>query len=127
VQPEILHDESAIAMTIDPLLGGIDMLQSYEASIGRDAVEGRALIGPAQSGVVVAWVDSWHTSGLVLVSHGGVEESGLTVATTFMAEGEDWRWTTRIALHRDELLIRHFNEGPGVPRYLGVEARLQKV
>jgi hypothetical protein len=126
VEPDVLHDESAIAMTIAPLLGGKDMLQTYEATIATDAVSGTALIGPSQLGVTVAWVDTWHTGGLVLTSHGEADDDGFTVSTVFTAANENWTWTTRFAIEGPELLIRHWNEGPEVPRYLGVEARLRR-
>ena len=126
VEPEVLHDESAIAMTIIPVLGGTDMIQSYEATIGNDPVEGTALIGPSQRGMTVAWVDTWHTNGLVLTSHGDLDDEGFTVSTVFTAEGQDWTWTTRFAIEGTDLVVRHWNEGPGVPRYLGVEARLHR-
>lgn len=125
MEPDVLHDESAIAMTIAPLLGGKDMFQSYEATIASDAVEGVALIGPSQEGVTITWVDTWHTNGLVLTSHGDLDDAGFTVSTIFKADGDDWTWTTQFALERQELVIRHWNEGPGLPRYLGVEARLR--
>jgi len=126
IEPDVLHDESAIAMTVAPLLGGKDMLQTYEATIASDIVEGTALIGPSPRGVTVAWVDTWHTSGLVLTSHGDLDDTGFTVSTAYDAEGEEWTWTTQFALDGMELVVRHWNQGPDVPRYLGVEARLRR-
>lgn len=126
VEPDVLHDDSAIALVVAPLLGGKDMLVSYEASIADDAVEGTALIGPAQQGLTIAWVDTWHTNGLVLTSNGDVDDAGFAAATHFEAEGEQWTWSTRYSVEDGELVIRHWNEGPGVPRYLGVEARLRR-
>jgi hypothetical protein len=50
------------------------------------------------------------------------------VATTFLAEGEEWRWTSTDALDdAGALVIRHHNEGPSVLRYLGVEAVMERV
>jgi hypothetical protein len=126
IEPDILHDDSAIALVVTPLLGGKDMLVSYEASIADDAVEGSALIGPSQQGLTIAWVDTWHTNGLVLISHGDLDETGFAASTNFEAGGEQWTWSTQFALEGSELVIRHWNQGPGMERYLGVEARLRQ-
>ena len=127
VEPEILHDESPIQAESRTLLGGRDLLYSYTASIGGDPVEGTALFGPRQGGgCTVAWVDSWHTSGLVMVSHGAWTPLGIEVAAEYQAEGETWTWRTGITLDGGRLVVRHWNQGPQVPRYLGVEAILER-
>lgn len=126
IEPDILHDESPIHLEAEPLLDGRDLVVAYEASIAGDPVEGWALIGPTQEGYVVAWVDSWHTSGLVFTSHGRASEEGIDVATEFRAERETWVWSSLYHVAGDRLVLRHFNEGPGVPRYLGVEAVLSR-
>jgi Protein of unknown function (DUF1579) len=125
VEPDDLHDESAIEATIDPVVGGRSITVAYTASIRDDAVEGRALVGPLPpGGVHMAWVDSWHTSGLVMVGDGDVTDAGFTALVPYVYDGEGWTWSTEYAIDAGRLVIRHWNEGPGVPRYLGVEAVL---
>src|SRR3972149_578145 len=97
--PRVLHDESPITGEIRTLLGGRDLVYTYSATIGGESVSGTALIGPRQGGgATVAWVDSWHTSGLVMCSHGEWSGAGLEGSTTSRAEDADWEWTTRMAI-----------------------------
>jgi|SRR3990170_1794619 len=127
VVPDVLHDESPITAEIRPLLAGRDLLLTYEAAIGGDPVGGTALIGPRQGGgCTIAWIDSWHTSGLVLTSHGRWVGDAAEVATMYDAEGTEWTWTTRLSVEAGRLVMRHWNEGPGIAKYLGVEAVLAR-
>src|SRR3989337_761822 len=43
------------------------------------------------------------------------------VATMYDAEGTEWTWTTRLSVEAGRLVMRHWNEGPGIAKYLGVE------
>ena len=127
VVPLVLYDESPITGEVRALLGGRDLLYTYTAAIGGEEVTGAALIGPRQGGgCTVAWVDSWHTSGLVMSSHGDWTAQGLEVATTYRAEDADWRWTTGVTIEAGRLVVRHWNAGPGLEKYLGVEAVLER-
>jgi hypothetical protein len=127
VEPDVLHDESPITGEIRSLLDGRDLLFTYEAAIGGDPVGGTALIGSRQGGgCTIAWIDSWHTSGLMLTSHGLWVEGAADAETTYEAEGQVWTWSTRFAVEAGRLVVRHWNAGPGVPRYLGVEAVLSR-
>ena len=74
----------------------------------------------------IAWIDSWHTSGLVLTSHGRWVGDAAEVATMYDAEGTEWTWTTRLSVEAGRLVMRHWNEGPGIAKYLGVEAVLAR-
>jgi hypothetical protein len=128
VEPDVLHDDSPLTGEVVPLLGGRDLLYRYTATIAGDPVEGTALIGPRQGGgCTIAWVDTWHTSGLVLVSHGDWVPGGLEVVTTYAAGDETWEWTSALTLTEGRLVVRHWNQGPGIPKYLGVEAILDPV
>lgn len=125
VEPEVLHDASSISLEVTPILGGRDLRLAYTASIAGDAVEGAALIGsPQGGGAVMAWTDTWHTSGLLLVLIGERLPVGVAVATDFTAEGQTWTWSMEITREGDALALRCWNQGPGVPRYLGVEGVL---
>src|SRR3989304_9486108 len=127
VVPLVLHDESPITGEIRALLGGRDLLYTYTATIGGESVSGTALIGPRQGGgATVAWVDSWHTSGLVMCSHGEWSGAGLEVSNAYRAEDADWEWTTRMAIEAGRLVVYHWNQGPSLPKYLGVGGVLER-
>ncbi len=125
VEPEELYSESPITAEVTAMYDGKDAVLRYAADLD-GPVEGFALIGATQDGAVVAWIDTWHTSGLVMTSHGPAADDGITVATTFHAGDEEWRWSSEYGIEDDRLVIRHFNEGPGVTRYLGVETILER-
>ncbi len=128
VEPDQLHDSSPMAADTSAILGGAALLYRYTGSIRGDAVEGVAVIGARQGGdATLAWADTWHTSGLLTMSEGIWTLDGLEVATIFDYSGQEWTWTTRLEVAGDRLTVRHWNEGPGVPRYLGVEAILDRV
>lgn len=125
VEPEELHDASAIDLEVVAILGGRDLHLAYASSNAGDPVEGKALIGSAQGGgAVMAWTDTWHTSGLLLTLTGERLPVGVRVATEFLAEGQTWTWSMEITREGAALALRCWNEGPDVPRYLGVEAVL---
>lgn len=127
VEPAELHNESAIDATVEALYGGKGALLRYTATLD-GPVAGLALLGATQDGVVVAWMDTWHTSGLVMASHGRDQGDRIEVVTPFRAEGEQWLWHSEYHIDdRGRLLVRHFNEGPALPRYLGVEMVLERI
>ncbi len=126
IEPDALHSDSPIETEFRTILGGKDLVQEYTAEIAGESVEGFALIGSSQEGVTVAWVDTWHTSGLVMVSRGSAAPSGMRVTTNYGAEGETWTWTSEFTVSDGRLVIRHYNEGPSIPRYLGVEAVFER-
>lgn len=125
VEPELLHSESPMEATVSPMFDGKAAVMRYTAEL-EGPVEGFVLLGASQDGAIVSWIDSWHTSGLVMTSHGPVAADGIDVVTTFRAGDEEWRWTSEYSMDEGRLVIRHYNEGPGVPRYLGVEAILER-
>ena len=127
VEPDELFSESPIEATVEVLHGGKDAVLRYTAML-EGAVEGFALIGATQDGAFAAWIDTWHTSGLVMASHGPVQADRVEVTTTFRAGEEEWRWTSEYLLDEaGHLVVRHYNEGPKVARYLGVETVLERV
>jgi hypothetical protein len=128
IEPDVLHDESPIEAVVTPLIEGRDITVVYTASIGADAVEGFVLAGPLQhGGVHVAWVDSWHTSGLVQAGDGHVTPDGFAASVAYSYDGQAWTWSSEYSVDSNRLVIRHYNEGPGCPRYLGVEAVLERI
>jgi hypothetical protein len=125
VEPNELYSESPIEATVTPMFDGKAAVLRYTAELD-GPVEGFTLLGRSQEGAVVAWIDTWHTSGLVMTSHGATPNGAMDVATTFRAGDEEWRWTSEYSVEDGRLVIRHYNEGPDVPRYLGVEAILER-
>lgn len=126
VEPEKLHSQSPFVATLDTLHDGSALTGQYHAILDGE-VNGYILIGSTQSGVSVSWIDTWHTSGLIMTSTGTITDGLVATSTHYTAEDEIWTWTSEYSLVGDsELLIRHFNEGPGVDRYLGVEIRLNR-
>lgn len=126
VEPEQLYGTSTIEAAVTAMYDGKDAVLRYTAELD-GPVEGFALIGHSPDGIVVAWIDTWHTSGFVMTSHGPSPNGRIAVATTFRAGDEEWRWSSEYGLEERCLVIRHYNEGPEVPRYLGVEAMLEPV
>jgi hypothetical protein len=63
-EPGVLADESPIAGSTRPVLGGRFMLHEYESSLQGEALQGVALYGydVAQETLVTAWVDSFPTA-----------------------------------------------------------------
>ncbi|MDH3755850.1 MAG: DUF1579 domain-containing protein [Acidimicrobiia bacterium] len=127
VEPDKLHSESLIDATVEVLFGGKAGLLRYTAELDGH-VDGCALIGVTQDESVVDWLDTWHTSGLVMSMRGPKPAGGrIEGTTTYSAGDDDWRWSIEVGLDGDRLVIRHYNEGPEIPRYLGVEALMDRV
>lgn len=125
VEPEVLYSESDVAAEAEVLYEGRSALLRYSAELD-GPVHGVALIGRTQSGAFVAWQDTWHTGGLIMPGTGTEGPDEIEVSLPYVGEGETWQWSTRYALLDDRLVIRHHNEGPDQPRYLGVEMVLER-
>lgn len=126
VKPEELHSQSPFVATIDTLLDGSALTCQYHAILDGE-VNGYILIGTTQTGISVSWIDSWHTGGLIMGSTGTNTDSRIEASTHYTAEDEIWTWTSEYGLtDEDQMLIRHFNEGPNLEKYLGVEIRLNR-
>jgi|GEM_PF-5655441 len=127
VEPDTLYGESPIKATVEVTFAGAAAVVRYTAQLDGD-VDGFVLIGKTQDQPVVAWLDTWHTGGLVMASYGRSDDPSLEVAATYHAGEEEWQWTSEYGLDpAGRLVIRHYNQGPAVPRYLGVEAVLERV
>jgi hypothetical protein len=62
----------------------------------------------------------------VLTSHGSWVDGAAEAVTQYDAGDTNWTWYTRVAVEAGRLVVRHWNEGPGIPKYLGVEAVLTR-
>lgn len=124
-RPGVLADESSIAGSIRPVLGGRFMLHEYESSLEGDALQGVALYGYdlARDTFVTAWVDSFHNGTGVLVSEGGNAPDGFAVLGAYGDPAADlWGWRTEIDVTGpDTVEITHFNIPPGTDGAPAVE------
>ena len=126
VEPDELHSSSPFVATFDTIFEGTALVGNYHAILEGE-VNGHIMIGPSQQGATVAWIDTWHTSGLVMTSLGLFEDGRVSVETDYTAEGKTWTWSSEYELASEhEMLIRHYNRGPELEKYLGVEIRVTR-
>jgi hypothetical protein len=82
---------------------------------------GTYLVRPEGS---IAFVDSLHTSGSVMDC---TPNSVLDVTGTYEAEGQVWKWRTRIEMPSpDELLVTAWNVEPDGEEVLATQARYRR-
>lgn len=125
VEPEDLYSASDVSADVEGLYAGKGALMRYQAELD-GSVSGLVLIGRTQSDAFVAWQDTWHTNGLIMAGTGREGPDDIEVTLTYTGEGETWQWSTTYALIDGALVIRHHNQGPNQPRYLGVEMVLER-
>ena len=115
LEPDTLFDGSSVAATITQ--DGNACVVTYEGSIGDDDVTGRLRWIPG--GGVIEWVDSWHTAG---------EDTRLEGSPPSYQYGDDdpWTWDIENTTTPDSIIITHHNQGPGIPRYVGVVMELRR-
>lgn len=119
LQPEVLHDTSAMGLDVDGTPEGWTL--TYSGTIGDDDVTGRMLV--SSDGTRIRWIDTWHTGGeeqLLVGTH--------TESPSFHYGPDDapWTWSIEIEPRGDRLVIRHFNAPPDGDPALAVEMDLTR-
>jgi hypothetical protein len=122
--------------TIEMLLGGRYLRFAYVSRAMGEPIAGELTIAYEKGDRLfrMAWIDSLHTGGAILVSESKpVPESGAAGAisalgTFFVGEGQPrWGWRTELDDHPDGALrIRMFNMQPGEAETLGVAIDLTR-
>lgn len=116
-EPGELADESKIAGTIEPILGGKFIRHTYEGTI-----QGRTRIGDETIGFnavrkvfQISWMDDFHMNYALMFSEGAQTESGFAVSGKYdVGEGiPPWGWRTVFELiDEDHLTITAYNVTP---------------
>ncbi len=119
LQPEVLHDTSAIDLDVDTTPEGWTL--TYSGTIGDDDVTGRMLV--SSDGTTIRWTDTWHTGGEEQLLVGTHPESP---SYHYGPDDAPWTWSIAIERRGDQLVIRHFNAPPGDDPALAVEIDLTR-
>ena len=93
-RPGVLGNESTIAGSIRPVLGGRFAVHEYESSMDGEPLQGIAVHGfdLARSVFVTAWIDSFHNgTGVMLSEAGGSAASGFSVLGSY-GDDPDAQW-----------------------------------
>ena len=101
-EPEHLSDGT---MRVEKVAGGNFWQLTYTWTYHGEAQDGAMLLGisPKTRKATMAWGDSWHQNGSLMVSQGEADESGQQVSVLgyYRAEsGPDWGW--RISLSQPD-------------------------
>lgn len=134
------HPEAAEAApwegTIGSLLGGRFVRFTYASSAMNQPLAGDLTIAYEKGDQIfrLAWIDSFHTGGAILVSETTPIPGGSAVPTIdargtfFVAEGQPrWGWRTELDDRNDGVLvIRMFNVTPDGEETLGVAIELTR-
>lgn len=121
--------EDPVTATAAVAAGGHAVTLSYAGTVGEDKTDGYMLIGfnPAHNRHSVAWVDSFHSSVMMVSTGTATPDALLDVTGTWEYEGASFEWITRISLEGpNRLVIRMYNVMPGIDPYMGVETVLNR-
>lgn len=132
-RPDELADESPIAGTIRPALGGRFVIHEYEGSL-----QGKPMVGLAIHGYhndlqrfETAWIDSFHNGTAIMLSLGEVgagPHEASALGSYSVPGSEPWGWRTILAMpDRDHLIVTHYNIMPDVLEYRAVEIAYSRV
>lgn len=125
-EPDVLADESPITATVRVLPGGSSAVYEYDAVLQGKPFRGVALIAfnTFTGRFDGAWVDSFHMSTNLMVSHGG-GEGGCSLLGSYQdpGGGPAWGWRTVFELSGVHLTVTAFNITPAGDEARAVEAR----
>ena len=117
--PEKVEDESPVAGTMKPILGGMYLLHEYKGSFAGKPLEGVAMYGYnlALQKFEMVWVDSFHTGTAFLFSEGERGADGMNVKGKYAYVTPEieqyWGWRTTIEMTGpDEVIITAYNISP---------------
>ena len=132
LEPDSLTDESAIAGSIQLLLGGRFALYLYQGSVENEPQHGMFTFGynTLLDRYEASWVDSFHNNTAIMFCTGNRTESGFFVLGHYPdpSGGPDWGWRTEVALlDEDHLLITAYNILPDGDEAKATEASLTRV
>lgn len=122
-EPDNVSDSELMASTV---AHGKFLSITYTWTLNETDHEGALLIGRLKKGesTSVAWVDSFHQSGKIMVSKGTVGEDGkVDVLGSYEAPpGPDWGWRIQLESDGDTLKLLMFNITPDGEEALAVDA-----
>jgi hypothetical protein len=128
VTPSEAESESQATVSF-PAQGSFLALH-YTWAVDSAAHDGLLLIGahPESGALSASWVDSWHQSGEILLSKGGLSAGGsVEVTGSYPAPPDpDWRWRTRLEMHGDGFEMVMINIAPDGKEELAVRARYRR-
>lgn len=73
-----------------------------------------------------AWIDSFHTGTMLLVSHGREDAGGVTLVGSYPAGEQRWGWTTRLVREGEHLVLFMENVTPDGEASPAVRVRLSR-
>lgn len=121
---------SVSELVVVPAAKGKFLAFSYTWEFKEASHEGFLLVGngSAEKGATVAWVDSFHMSGKIMLSEGSVDEIGrVNVLGYYEAPPDpDWGWRTQVESDGEELHIIMQNISPDGKELLAVKAAYER-
>jgi len=131
LDPAAPPEESLFEVSAQPLLGGRWLrLCTCGTALGEPHA-GEMLLGyhRDERRYELAWIDSFHTAGSIMLSTGAASVPGVVDVLGSYAAGEQrWGWRTRLWLSESgELALDAFNIAPDGVEARAVESRAKRV
>ncbi len=129
LDPSAAPDRATWEVRATALFGGRFVRFAYTHSVGGTPHAGELTLAYErdEKRYTAAWIDSFHTGTMLLVSHGEADDAGIVVLGSYPAGPERWGWRTRVAREGEGLVITMWNITPAGEAFPAVEVRLARV
>lgn len=124
-EPDCVSDSNVV---VSAVANGTFLTLTYTWTFKENDHEASMLFGKLGADEVsVAWVDSFHQSGSIMVSEGSLVDGVFDVKGSYPAPpGPDWGWRTQIKSDGETLNIIMYNIFPDGKEVLAVDAEYKR-
>ena len=129
LKPGELAGEGDTELEVNRMLGQLFVELDYTHQLDGTVYQGRYWLGfnPKSEQFSAVWIDEYHNGADIMDLQANLVEDILILDGGYHYGEDFWKWTIEIRTSQDTLSVQHFNQGPGVDRYLGVDLQYRRI